>query len=381
MDNCGSLKPVEQKKQRSSNLELFRIISMILIIAHHYVINSGLYELTSTSSFSFNSIFLLIFSAWGKMGINCFLLITGYFMCKSKITLRKYIKLLFEVMFYKVIIYLIFLISGYESFSLTGAIKALLPFTKIEQNFTGCFLMFYLCIPFLTLLVNKMSQKMHIRLLVLLFAIYVFFGTVPKFNVSMNYVSWYMVLFFLASYVRMYPIKLFNRALPWGLLSIGFVATSILSIFGSLWLGQKMNVYAPFLFMTDSNNFLALATGFSLFMFFKNIKMKNIKFVNIIASATFGVLLIHANGDTMRRWLWVDFLKNTEYFDSKYLVLHAVASVACIYVVCTLIELVRIYLIEKYVLKLWDKLEPKIKGVFEKIEKKITKPLYKGDEK
>lgn len=30
------------KKVRSSNLELFRIISMLLIIAHHYVVNSGL---------------------------------------------------------------------------------------------------------------------------------------------------------------------------------------------------------------------------------------------------------------------------------------------------------------------------------------------------
>lgn len=32
-------------KCRQSNLELFRIIMMLVIIAHHYVVNSGLLDL------------------------------------------------------------------------------------------------------------------------------------------------------------------------------------------------------------------------------------------------------------------------------------------------------------------------------------------------
>ena len=31
-----------EKKQRSSNFELLRILLMLLIIAHHYVVNSGI---------------------------------------------------------------------------------------------------------------------------------------------------------------------------------------------------------------------------------------------------------------------------------------------------------------------------------------------------
>lgn len=30
------------KKERSSNLELYRIICMLMIVAHHFVVNSGL---------------------------------------------------------------------------------------------------------------------------------------------------------------------------------------------------------------------------------------------------------------------------------------------------------------------------------------------------
>ena len=31
--------------QRNTNLELFRVITMLLIIAHHYVVNSGVWEM------------------------------------------------------------------------------------------------------------------------------------------------------------------------------------------------------------------------------------------------------------------------------------------------------------------------------------------------
>ena len=78
-------------KNRKTNLELLRIIAMYFIVAHHYVVNSGL---TSSSgpifkdTLSIKSLFLLLFGAWGWTGINCFILLTGYFMCKQTISLR-----------------------------------------------------------------------------------------------------------------------------------------------------------------------------------------------------------------------------------------------------------------------------------------------------
>ena len=81
--------------ERRSNLELYRIIAMLFIIAHHYVVHSGLRGLESIrlDPMSFHSQFILLFGAWGKIGINCFVLITGYFMCTRSISLRKFLKL------------------------------------------------------------------------------------------------------------------------------------------------------------------------------------------------------------------------------------------------------------------------------------------------
>ena len=93
--------------KRDSNLELFRCITMLLIVAHHYVVNSGLLSLESpvwNKPTSWQTIFLLDFGAFGKTGINCFLLITGYYMCKSSITPRKYFRLLAQIYFYRIII-------------------------------------------------------------------------------------------------------------------------------------------------------------------------------------------------------------------------------------------------------------------------------------
>lgn len=117
---------------------------MVLIVAHHYVVNSGVMEAMYCDPLNANFIFLFLFGMWWKIGINCFVLLTGYFMCKSNITVRKLLKLILEVEFYKVIIYAIFVLSGYEQISLMGIVKAILPITSIGTNFTGCFLVFYL---------------------------------------------------------------------------------------------------------------------------------------------------------------------------------------------------------------------------------------------
>lgn len=63
---------------RSSNIELFRILSMLMIVAHHYVVNSGLLDcIEKQSQLGVKDYFLLLFGWGGKTGIDCFVLITG----------------------------------------------------------------------------------------------------------------------------------------------------------------------------------------------------------------------------------------------------------------------------------------------------------------
>ena len=332
------------KKIRESNIELYRIFLMLLIIAHHYVVNSGLLDLMYQEPFSSKSIFLFIFGAWGKIGINCFVLITGYYMCTSKITLKKFLKLLLEIEFYKICIYMIFIISSYESFNIKSAVKAILPVTSIASNFVGCYLMFYLLIPFINILIKNISKKQHIVLLAILLFIYSILGNIPTIDVGMNYVSWFFVIYLIGSYIRLYSNRFFESKKVSIIGSVLIIFIDILSIICSIYIGQKFNRNMAYYFISDSNKLLAILAALFIFLTFKNIKIKYNRCINKMAESVFGVLLIHANSDAMRKFLWVDLLHNKDVFSLQFydVVIHSVICTISIFIVCVIIDQIRI---------------------------------------
>ena len=183
--------------------------------------------------------------------------------------------------------------------------------------------------------------------------LYVFLGTAPKFSVVMNYVSWFSFLYIVAAYVRLYAVK--NR--KWGLWTIFFIVTAIASVITCLFLGDKLDKQIAYRFVSDSNTFLAFAIGFCSFMFFKDLKIKQSRAINIIGGSTFGVLLIHANSDTMRKWLWGTVLnvKGAYSLPLGKLVLFSFISVFGVFAVCLIIETVRQKCIEKPYMKIIEK--------------------------
>ena len=237
---------------------------MMIIVAHHYVVNSGLSSIIYGSpSLGTKDISLLLFCWGGKTGINCFLLITGYFMCTSKITVMKYVKLMTEYYFYSILFFVIFCISGYAPFSLKGFLKMLFPFYTISVNFIGCFLLFYLFIPFLNKLIHALNEKEHLILLILCLCIYTILPSFANVAVGYNYVTWFIVLYFIASYIRLYPKESYIGAKRWGLLMAGSVLLSWISVIMLAWVGFKIGrTQIAYFFVADSNKILAVSTAY-----------------------------------------------------------------------------------------------------------------------
>ncbi|MDD5975732.1 MAG: acyltransferase [Bacteroidales bacterium] len=334
---------------RNSNLELYRVILMLLIIAHHYVVNSPLMNVIVENPTSKESIFLWLFGMWGKTGINCFLMITGYFMCCQQITLRKFLKLFFEVLFYNIVIYCIFVLFGYQEVSLKNIFHVIVPIRYIRDGFISCFLVFYLFIPFLNILIKNMNKKEHALLILLCVVMYSMFGTLPGFGVSMNYVSWFCVVYFIASYIRLYGLLDKITHSQWGWVTLLFVVLSMLSAIGLIFINKF-----PY-HLVNINGPMAIIVAVSSFMYFKDLKIRQSAFINALGASTFGVLVIHGNSDTMRTWLWKDTLDNLSYYSSSFLILHAIVAVLAVYIVCTAIDYVRIKVIEKPLFNYLDK--------------------------
>ncbi len=67
----------KNKNERQSNFEILRIFAMMIIILFHYVYNGG-FNL-ETSRFCLNKCVLRTLGFGGKLGVELFVLITGYF--------------------------------------------------------------------------------------------------------------------------------------------------------------------------------------------------------------------------------------------------------------------------------------------------------------
>lgn len=352
---CQEAKVFTNDKVRNSNLELYRIIVMLLIVAHHYVVNSGLIEVMAEEPLSGRSIFFYLFGAWGKTGINCFLMITGYFMCTSKITVRKFLKLLLEVELYKIVIYAVFLFSGYETFSASGCIRSVIPMLSLTDGFISCFLVFYLCIPFLNILVHNMNRRQHGLLVLLCLFIYTVHGTIPGMSVGMNYVSWFCVLYFIASYIRLHTGEKLNNV-KWGGYALLCILISSISIVLILCINVRIGKHiSPYRLVSDSNALMAVVTAICSFMFFKNLRIPHNRFINIFGASTFGVLLIHANSDTMRQWLWKDVLDNAGHYADEYFWIRPIIAVLLIFVICIVIDYIRLKTVEKWAFRWIDR--------------------------
>lgn len=348
-------------RNRDSNFELYRCIAMFLIVACHWGLLTGLFDIVQNNQLTTPSNFYYILKMWGKMGINCFLLITGYFMCTSEITIRKFVKLYFQIIFYSLSIHFLFYIIADKEYSLLDWILLFFPCREIESdNFVHAFLVWWLFIPFLNILVKGMDYKVHKRLIILSIIIFTILPMLPQsiYRISINPICWYSIIYFIASFIRKYPNQIFynSSAKMWGIITLVCIFFSVLSVFGFIYLSQFLDRFiSPYKFMNDSNAPLALLTAVSSFMFFKNLNIKYNKFINIIGSTTFGILLIHSNCYSIRIWIWNDVFDCLNHYDTPHYWFYALSGIFIVFSICSFIDYIRIITIEKYIMNILDK--------------------------
>lgn len=357
-----------QKDKRESNIELLRILLMFIIIAHHYVVNSGIllqYESTTLTSTRF---FIQIFGCGGKLAIDGFLIISGYFMCTKSAYLIKWLKLVFEICFYNIVISLIFYFAGYMPLGKGDLLKRVIPFINDigtgKDVYTALFCVLFLLVPFINKLVAALDKK-NFRWLIIILICY--FSLTSTFNLRFNDVEgvkkitalnnyeglgWYITVYLIGAYIRLHissKINNFKVGLVLSCINFGLISASIIGIDYFNLHGQ----FSAYHFVVGPQKILAISGAFSLFILFKNMHIKYNKVINLISSATFGVLLIHGNSDTMRRLIWYDIFKVADYANVRFVeaFLHAISSVLIVYVVCAIINLIMITFIEKPLFK------------------------------
>lgn len=340
-------------KQRDSNIELYRIIAMLLIVAHHFSLHSGMIEMANKMPSTINALFVNVFGMWGKIGINCYLMITGYYMCTSNISLRKWLKLVCWVWFYNALLNALFMASGYVEYSIHTLLRALLPISRVGSQFASTFIIFYLFIPFLNVLIKSMSKRVYQWLLLLVALVFVFLPYFPVYVISLNYLSWFVCVYFYAAYIRIHIQETTKSKQFWRIVAIICIILSVVSVV----VGSCTGLWSPCYLVMDSNALLALPTAIATFMYMKHVRLGQNKIINTIAASCFGVLLIHDNSEIMHQWLWHNTLHASDLYSLPiiHLIAWSLLVVFGVYLTCTIIDMIRMYCIEKPVFKMADK--------------------------
>lgn len=139
-------------ENRDSSIELLRKLSMLMIVSCHFATHGG---------FDYPNYSLTIPRIWwyflelgGNLGVNIFILISGYHLISSSSTtsrVSKIVKFMCHIITYSVIIYLIMILINQVELSLKTVLKALIPLTMNSWWFASTYFVLYILHPYKTI--------------------------------------------------------------------------------------------------------------------------------------------------------------------------------------------------------------------------------------
>ena len=336
------------KKVRNSSFELLRIISMFCIVSFHFATH-GEFDF-DTNTVTIPRLWWYFLKMGGKFGVNVFVLVSGYFLITAKgelLNLKRILKFWGQVFFYSVLVYFVFGMLGIIEFSSKPITNIVFPITFRLWWFASTYFVLYLLHPFINRLLTKLDKKEFQSLFVLLMIIWCVIPTLSRETFQSNNLLWFVTLYCVAAYIRLYGLN--PKLKPkycicfWLLTSLLRYLSSVLYILTRT--GQSF-VKNDALRHYCTQSILTFLSSLFFFMMFMNLKIGYHKWINLIASATFGVYLIHDN-PIVRPFLWQAVFKNASYQESVLIVPYSIGVACLVYVVCTMIDLLRQVTVEK----------------------------------
>lgn len=331
------------KKEKKSSIELLRILSMIMILFLHIFNYTGL--LYAVEKFTINYYLIWMLEALCFVAVNCYVLISGYFLVESKFSFNRILKIWIQTFFYSILI--TFVISYFKEISFTEVIKSFFPIITTRYWFVTVYITLLLISPFLNVLIKNISKKKYQLLLI---TNLIMFSVIPIVPIPSGLlfgggygIAWFINLYLIAGYIKLYGIKLKK----YKCLCIYFLM-SIITFFVKYILDFIEFYYFRTNLLYDYNCITVLIASIGLFLFFINSNITN-NFINkiifFVSPLTFGVYLIHEN-PIFRNTLW-EKINIIAYINSPILIIKVIAIVIILFIIFILIDFVRLLLFKK----------------------------------
>lgn len=341
--------------KRQANFELLRIVAMFMFIILHYLGKGGvLVPFPFVAKENPASALAWLIEAFCIMSLNCYMLISGYFLVDSVWKPGRIVSLLLQILFYSLLIPPVLILIGVKSAAELGIydwLTFLLPIGTEHYWFATAYMVVYLLAPLLAAGIKQMEKRQLQILIVFL----LFFFSFEKTFIPVQFVTdhkgydfgWFLCLFVIAGYIKLYGIAWLEKQSH----AVGGYVISCLWV----WLlalcsntlgvgGQEAFAYYADVLYTH-NHVLCITGGISLFYVFKNMRIKEGRFagaVRRISPYTFGVYLLHEH--ILIRYDWMKWLGVENVKDSFLFVPHMIGSVLIAYVAGTAVDMARAWL-------------------------------------
>ncbi|MDD2952852.1 MAG: acyltransferase [Parabacteroides sp.] len=348
-----------------------RILAMSQIILWHFtgwgtswrLSTDYINDVTFSNGYILNSLLYSLLTTVGSLGVDSFVLISGYFLCASSILrFDKLLDIWLQTLFYSVGLATIFFFTT-SDVTIIDLVKSALPIVTTQYWFVTKYVGLLVLAPFLAKLSMSLPKKSFEVLLVVMF--FLTCSIIQFFPLGIAYTNGrgsyslllFVYLFLIAAYIRKYDIS--SHISRWmGLVS--FVLVMVQAIGGVLIsLKDQHNVISSG--FSVSNNALTMFSSIAVFIYVKSKNINNRKLIGgltKVAPNIFGVYLIHDNA-YVRTLLWRDIISPAKYWGSPVYLLLAMCVPFVILAVCIsidylrsyLFKMLRIYRISEYLLK------------------------------
>lgn len=339
-------------KKRNSNIEWLRITAMFMVVMLHALGKGELLQSINGHD-NINYVLAGILESFSVVAVNLYVLISGYVLIDSKFKSGRLFEIISETCFYGILFLVIgWRFSLFENLGLYEIIQCVLPIHSETYWFITTYVLLYLLTPFMAKGIMSMTGKQHLSVIILLviyescfktFLPVAFEGDEKGYNLI-----WFIILFLIAAYIKKYNHLIKNKYKS-GII-VYFLASVL--IFAEYFFIDYLYVNFDRFELLRSvsfhyNHILVLISSIGLFVFFVYRPQKDNLLSKIglfLAPMSFGVYIIHEHIAFRYKWMRWFNCENFIYMNPFLFLISVILMCALVYVVCSLIDYVRIQL-------------------------------------
>lgn len=288
------------KSIRQSNFELLRLLSMFLIVVHHFAIH-GVTELAVFRGYNVFSLQSLII--FGNTGVYLFIMVSAYFLIGKEFSLKRMYSTVFHVIGYGIII-LGLLYPFYQQYFTWDLLKYIIPFFN-SYWFIDNYLLMLLLAPIFNWVIKSLNKTQLTVLIIILFIVLLALSGVKGYGINYKLIRGCMLIWMYLVVGVLKQIKV-NQ---WYLWCTGSLLIYLAYVY-TVYLGHKGIYIGSIADLISFKSLFVIGFSITLFMGFKGLKIHN-NLINQLSSATLGVYLIHEH-HVVRRLLWGDWVLHSQ---------------------------------------------------------------------